>query len=69
MHGVEPAGRWLDMFRAATFFNRLGIALLGPLQRLLRRQIELCEQFPNRRQAKSNAEFALDQVSHHLSGP
>lgn len=54
---------------ASPFLNRLRIALIRPLQRLLRGKIELGEEFSDRRQTETNGKFTLDQVSHHLSRP
>lgn len=42
--------------------NRFRIALICPLQQLLRRQSQLGEQFSDRRQAKLNAKFSLRSV-------
>ena len=45
--------------------DRLRIALICPLQRLLWCQVELGEQFTNRRKAQCDAELSRDQVRHH----
>ena len=45
------------------------IALIGALQRLLRRQPELRQQFADRGQPKPDAKLLLDQLGHHRARP
>jgi hypothetical protein len=49
--------------------NRLGIALVSSLQRLLRRQPQLRKQFSYRRHAKPDVEFPRDQAGYHRPRP
>ena len=49
--------------------DSLGIPLIGPLQRLLRGQTQLRQQFTDRRDRKRHPELLRDQLSHHLSRP
>ena len=54
---------------APPVLDRLGIALIGPLQRLLRGQPQLGKQGADRRHAEPDAQLALDQVGHDRARP
>ena len=49
--------------------DRFRIALVSTLQRLLRCQTELGEQFPHRRHTKPNGELPLNQRGHQRPRP
>src|SRR4029077_3643067 len=64
--GLSCNGR---IAHALPALDRLRIALIGALQRLLRRQIEPGEQLADRREAHSDIKLPLNQLSHHRSRP
>ena len=59
--GASLAGN-LRENSAPPFLDRLGIALVGALQRLLRRQPQLGEQFADRSHAKPDGKLPLNQI-------
>ena len=66
--GFCPSGNGRIPF-ALPRLNRFRITLVSALQRLLRCQSQLGEQFSHRRHAKPNGEFARDQLGHHRPCP
>jgi hypothetical protein len=85
MNGIRPEARFVPEIHLTTsgfgllgkrgegfpppLLNRRRIALIRPLQRLLRGQAKPGEQCANRRPAETNAELALNQAGHHRAGP
>src|SRR6478672_863444 len=85
MNGIRPKPRFIPEIPLTTgglglfgnvgegfpmpLLNRRRIALIGPLQRLLRGQAKPGEPVANRRPAKPDAELLFDQAGHHRAGP
>lgn len=49
--------------------HKIRILLVGPMQRILRRQTHFLKQSTNRYQTQFNTELILDQVAHHITRP
>ena len=54
---------------ALPLLDRFGIALIRPLQRLLRREPQCCQELSHCRETQLDAELLLDQFRDHRSGP